>query len=212
MVVSPNAPFPTAIRKIMKPAVSVWLLAVLFAIETILVQPDNFVGYANSFHGLLLGFVGFFFGMLAVSVGPQVFNHFRVMCVPSIAIAFGLYLIRVIFRGMYMPDLVQLLAVGIESALWIIGIFGIAGKLLNRPSKTLSYLSKAVYPVYIFHLPIENVLSLAIFELKVSGEVQFIMLIAGTVGLSFGVYELVKRVEFLRPLFGMKLRNLSEIT
>lgn len=209
MVIAPNATFPRVIQKIMKHPMSLWLLAVLFGIESILVQPENFVGYANSLHGLLLGFAGYLFGLLVISVGPQVWNHFRVMLFPSITIAFVLYLIRVIFRGMNIPDLILDLAVGVESAFWIIGIFGIAGKFLNHPSKALNYLSKAVYPVYIFHLPIENALSLAIFKLQVPGEVQLIALIIGTVGLSFGVYELVKRMELLRPLFGMKLKSVS---
>lgn len=209
MVESPDATFPKTIRKIMRPAISVWMLALLFAVESALVQPVNFIGYANTFHGLLLGFAGYLFGMLVVSGGSQVWDHFRVMWIPSIVIAFVLYLIRVIFRDLDLPIFVTNLAVGVESAMWITGIFGIAGKLLNRPSKTLTYLSRAVYPVYIFHLPIENALSLVIFKLKVSGEVQLLLLIVGTVGLSFGVYELVKRVEFLRPLFGMKSKRLT---
>ena len=40
----------------------------------------------------------------------------------------------------------------IESNCWIFGVFGFGYKYLNKPSKILSYLSQAAYPVYIIHM------------------------------------------------------------
>jgi membrane-bound acyltransferase YfiQ involved in biofilm formation len=40
----------------------------------------------------------------------------------------------------------------IESNLWIFSVLAFAARYLNRPSKALTYLNQAAYPVYILHM------------------------------------------------------------
>ena len=47
----------------------------------------------------------------------------------------------------------------IESWSWLFAVFGFGSTYLNHPSKKLTYLSKAVYPVYILHMIFMNLAS-----------------------------------------------------
>ena len=44
----------------------------------------------------------------------------------------------------------------IESWSWLFAVFGFGSSYLNHPSEKLSYLSQAVYPVYILHMIFMN--------------------------------------------------------
>jgi peptidoglycan/LPS O-acetylase OafA/YrhL len=100
----------------------------------------------------------------------------------------------------------------IESILWIYSAFGFAYKYLNRPSRALSYLSQAAYPVYIIHMIFLYLGSMLIFPLNISAINKLILLIIFTFIGCFGLYELfIRRIKFIRPLFGLKIKNLKTI-
>ena len=89
----------------------------------------------------------------------------------------------------------------------MLAIFGYASVYLNKPSAKLNYLSKAAYPVYIVHLPMQLFFSYYIMTLALPALVKLVVLLAATCGASFLLYELaIKRIKWIRPLFGMKLR------
>ena len=94
----------------------------------------------------------------------------------------------------------------------MLAILGHGSVYLNRPSKALSYLSKAVYPVYIIHLPVQYALASYIVPMILPAEIKLVLLLAGTFGVCFLIYELaIKRLKWIRPLFGMKLTNLTKL-
>ena len=85
--------------------------------------------------------------------------------------------------------------------------FGYASVYLNKPSAKLAYLSNAVYPVYILHMPLQFFFSYFIMTLSVPAIVKLALPLATTFGASFLLYELaIKPTKWIRPLFGMKLR------
>ena len=65
-----------------------------------------------------------------------------------VAIAIMLYTYRFFQFQMRVPSY----HLAIESNFWIISVFAFASKYLNHPSKTLTYLSQAAYPVYILFI------------------------------------------------------------
>jgi surface polysaccharide O-acyltransferase-like enzyme len=82
-------------------------------------------------------------------------------------------------------------------------IFGFAARYLNRRSTVFGYLSPAVYPVYIVHMPIQFVASAVVFNLGLPGVVELVVLIAVTIGFGLLLYEGLSRVPFVRVLFGI---------
>ena len=93
----------------------------------------------------------------------------------------------------------------LESNCWIFGVFGFGFKYLNKPSKILSYLSQAAYPVYIIHMFVLYAGASFILPLEIPIIVKFIGVVAFTGIVCYLIYEfIIRRIGFLRPLFGLK--------
>jgi hypothetical protein len=91
-----------------------------------------------------------------------------------------------------------------HSWFWCLFVFTWASRLLNRPSKWLSYLNEAVYPTYIVHM---HLTFLPIMILYFIGTGYYLGMALGTVLVMAGVmacFEVVRRARFARPLFGIK--------
>ena len=97
----------------------------------------------------------------------------------------------------------------IESCMWIFAVFGFGYKYLNHPSKTLSYLSQGAYPIYIIHMIFLYLGSVLILPLEIPTILKFILVIAFTFIGCFALYELIRRVPFLRPLIWFKKNELN---
>ena len=68
----------------------------------------------------------------------------------ALVVAFLLYLVRLlVFQLAGEPNLLSAL----ESMSWMLAILGYGSLYLNEASVSLTYFSKAVYPIYIFHMP-----------------------------------------------------------
>jgi len=74
---------------------------------------------------------------------------------------------------------------------------------LNQPSHTLAYFSKAVYPVYIVHMPLQSLFAFYIMPLALPALLKLALLLILTFGASVTFYEVIKRLTWLRLLFGM---------
>jgi len=92
----------------------------------------------------------------------------------------------------------------IESMNWLFALFGFGHKYLNKPSRILSYLSQSVYPIYIIHMIFLFWASYVILPLNLSFELNLLLIILFTFIGCYTTYELIKRIGFIRPLFGFK--------
>jgi glucans biosynthesis protein C len=89
----------------------------------------------------------------------------------------------------------------------IAAIFGFVRGIVFTDSPALRYLREAVFPVYILHQTIIVVLAHNVQPLGLRPVVEGPLLVLATFGLSFAGFELVRRVRWLRPLFGLKKGN-----
>ena len=177
------------------------LIVVAFIVEAVLVNPETYETYAMTLHGFLLGLLAFLFGFCFVISGNTFWLTILKWRWLFISIAVVLFVVRLIEFQLKAPN--YLLA--IESNMWIFALFGFAYKYLNRPSKTLSYLSQGAYPIYIIHMVFLYIGSFLILPLEIQTILKFFLIVAFTSIGSFTLYELViKRASFLRPLFGLK--------
>jgi hypothetical protein len=88
---------------------------------------------------------------------------------------------------------------------WIVAIFGYGAKYLNQKSTLLTYCNTAVYPFYILHQTITVGLGYYMMNWQTSFFLKFSILAVGTFFFSWLLYEfIIKRINFLRPLFGLK--------
>ena len=76
--------------------------------------------------------------------------------------------------------------------------------LQNRDGPLLRYLTQAVFPCYLAHQTILVCAVWVIRPLNLPALVEAPMLITATIGGCFAVYEAVRRINLIRPLWGLK--------
>ncbi len=89
----------------------------------------------------------------------------------------------------------------------IMAACGFAARHLDRDGPARRYLNEAVFPVYILHQTLIVVLAHRMQPLRIAPGLEAILLIVLTLSLSFGAFELIRRVRLLRPLFGLAPRT-----
>jgi peptidoglycan/LPS O-acetylase OafA/YrhL len=177
------------------------LISLFFAVEALVVKPQLFAMYAETWHGFFLGLLAFFFGFLFVYSGKTFWQTVLRWRWLYIGLAAVLYSIRYFVFATEAPGYLM----AIESNCWIFGVFGLGYKYLNRPSSILSYLSQAAYPVYIIHMFVLYAGAMFILPLDMPVFLKFIAITVFTIIVSYLIYEFIlRRVVFLRPLFGLK--------
>lgn len=85
----------------------------------------------------------------------------------------------------------------------IVAACGFAARHLERDGPARRYLVAAVFPVYIVHQTLIVVLAHSFKPARLAPGVEGLLLTVLTLALSFAVFELVRRVRLLRPLFGL---------
>lgn len=87
----------------------------------------------------------------------------------------------------------------------LLAILGWAHALLNRPFAWLPRANEAVYPWYMLHQSLIVLIAYWVVPLRIGGFWEFLVVLAGTVLGCWVLTEfLIRRVGWLRPLFGMK--------
>lgn len=85
----------------------------------------------------------------------------------------------------------------------ILTVCGFGHRHLNFDSAKRRYLTEAVFPVYILHQTLIVVMAHWMKPINLAPGIEAVFLIVLTFTISFGVFELVRRVAVLRPLFGL---------
>lgn len=80
---------------------------------------------------------------------------------------------------------------------------GFAHRHLQSDGPVRRYLTQAVFPVYILHQTLIVVMAHALKVVKLSPAIEGVILVVLTLSLSFAGVEIVRRVRWLRPLFGL---------
>ena len=85
----------------------------------------------------------------------------------------------------------------------MLAICGFGHRHLAFDSAKRRYLTEAVFPVYILHQTLIVTMAHWLKPAKLAPGVEGAILIVLTFALSFGVFEVVRRIAVLRPLFGL---------
>jgi len=196
-----NSKIIMLLKKLFKNPLGLLSVTLCFVIEAVLLNPESFEMYAMTWHGFVLGFLSFLFGFGFIISGNEFWQNVLKWRWIYLVIAIVFYLVRLIFFQLQAPNFF----IAIESSIWIFAIFGFSYKYLNRPSKVLTYLSQGAYPIYIIHMIFLYLGSVLIFPLDITVSQKFILVILFTGVGCFFTYELfIRRIRYLRPLFGLK--------
>lgn len=189
----------SAIKWIFSNPLGLLLVMGVSVVEALLVKPVPYELYAMTWHGFYLGFIAFFFGFCFVLSGDGFLKMILKGRWLFLLIAIVLFAIRYQLQMKFPVYLIP-----IESANWIFAVLAFGYKYLNKPSKTLSYLSQAAYPVYILHMIFLFLGSWLLFPLNIDVHLKFILVLTFTWIGCFAAYELIRRIPIVRALFGLK--------
>jgi len=180
-----------------------FLFALPLMLEAWLVNPEFFAVYIDTLHGWLIGLICFFWGFLFICLQNEFWPAVKRTRWVALVVAVALYLVRLFaFELQGEPNWLTAL----ESMSWMLAILGFGALYLNKPSRALRYLSLAVFPVYIVHMPVQFLIAYFLLPLALPAYLKLFLLLVGTFGICLLLYELVlRRLKWIRPLFGMKL-------
>ncbi len=181
----------------------IYAASIPLVLETVLVNPREFVSY-TSLHGHIYGALCFVLGLLFVNLQGAFWNAIQRLRLLNLGMGVTLFLVRwLVFDISGAPRFL----IAFESFCWMLAVFGYSAKYLNSPSRLLTYLSRAVYPMYIVHFPIQYAISYVVIPLEISPYAKLSILLVGIFGGSLAFYETVRRMPWIRPLFGLKFKQ-----
>lgn len=86
-----------------------------------------------------------------------------------------------------------------------LAVLGLGHRFLNRTSNLLRYASEAAMPFYLLHMTFSVVTGYFAVQLNLPVAIKYPLIVLIATGLTLAAYELVRRWNVTRWLFGMKL-------
>ena len=182
----------------------------LYLVES-LVEPFFPVTHAlvDDCFNFIFSIILFFYGFILIATGDIFWQ--TVAKVKQKALALGIIglsgqlIIWLFFEDSVVIHFTEALLKVVNLWSWILVLFAYASQYLNRPSKGLAYLNRAVYPFYILHQTVTIAIAYYLMVLDWGFVPKALILVVGTFGISWLVYDLIiLRVPLLHPLFGLK--------
>ncbi|MCE7862178.1 MAG: acyltransferase [Bacteroidetes bacterium CHB5] len=190
-----------AIRTVFHTPLGLLVVLAAFVAEVLIVKPVPYELYAMTWHGFFLGLLAFFFGFCFVLSGDKFWKMLLTWRWMFLVLAAGLFALRFFYFNLQAPAYLLVA----ESQLWIYSVLAFGHKYLNHGGKVLQYLSAAAYPVYILHMVFLYLASMFVFSFKLPVQLQFLLVLLLTLGGCLLSYEVIRRIKWVRVLFGMKL-------
>jgi hypothetical protein len=180
------------------------LSLIVFGIPLTLAAATGILGDMNPLYYFLI----FFFGFLFAS---DIRFQKSIDQLTWIALAYGILetAINIIFPirnfAQWTPQW-MILGLTYQMGRWALtlAVLGLGHKFLNRTSNLLRYASEAAMPFYLLHMTFSVITGYFVIQLDAPVAVKYPLIVLVATGLTLLGYELVRRWNVSRLLFGMK--------
>ena len=168
---------------------------------------DDWANHANRFTIFLLGYF-----LAKHAAFWRVVDRALPLAIATVLIVGGVRLYLRTFHWDYYSALfdgISLMPIALVLYAWsfIVMLLGIGQRYLNRSSELLSYLTNAVFCYYILHQTLTVIAGYYLTQLRLGAWLEFFLVTMATfLGCALG-YEIIRRIPFLRPWFGIKKQN-----
>jgi len=158
----------------------------------------------GDWYALVYYFLLFISGFVLITIGQPFWK--AIDKIKGIALLAGLVSFQILWWQWTIFDSHLLISIFKILMMWsiILAIFGYSAKYLNKASRILKYRNEAVYPFYIIHYTIIVLIGFWLRNDPMPVFLKFLIMIVGTFGGSWIFFEIVKRMRFLRLLYGLK--------
>lgn len=85
----------------------------------------------------------------------------------------------------------------------IITLLGMGQSVFNFHNRFSDYLTQESFSIYMLHMPVLAVIGFEVLKVPIGAAGQFFLIVLISVIVTFGIYEIIKRVSVLRFFFGM---------
>jgi len=188
------------------------LIIIMFCLPIFIIQitwPQDTSRYPLGFTFLLYGFLIGWHEHFWQKIKAQM--KFILICFITVMIIFiAFYNIVWLTLDDTTPPWLIIMGMTIYSLARVLGVLlvlALAYKYLNKKSPLLSYFNDAVYPFYILHQTIIIVLAYNLSPWSLGPIFEPLIIIVLTTLLCFGCFEVIRRFDFLKPLFGVKVKK-----
>jgi len=191
---------------------NIYLLAVPLIIYNVFLLPIYGSGNQNlisDWRNFLFYITIFFFGFLMVSdsrITQVIYRNRYVSLITAFLILVVLYLMKTDVLATTQALLLSLYA--IDCWLWLLTFWGIGIGLVNFTNGFLiRYANDAVLPVYILHQTLIVVIGYYVIQWDIPVVAKYFFVVAAVFLSSLVIYEVVRRINATRFLFGIKVRK-----
>jgi glucan biosynthesis protein C len=151
----------------------------------------------------------FFFGFLMMSdnrITQVIYRNRYTSLIAAISILIVLYLMKTEVLTTTQSLILSLYA--IDCWLFLLAFIGIGMSLLNFTNGLLRYANDAVLPVYILHHMLIIVIGFYVIQWDIPVVAKYFFVVVTVFLSSLAIYEVVRRINVTRFLFGIKVRKL----
>lgn len=99
--------------------------------------------------------------------------------------------------------LFSLLLKNVNSFAWVISILAMGKKFLNLSHSLLPGLNRGILPFYILHQTVLIMIGYYVIQWDLTITEKFILILTVSFIATVGMYQIIRRMKYLRPLFGM---------
>ncbi|MBA6303216.1 acyltransferase family protein [Colwellia sp. MB02u-14] len=163
------------------------------------------LGFTFLLYGYLIGWHAHFWQQLTINLKPLLLT-FAFLVIVFISFYNTVWLTLndstpswLIIMGMLIYSVVRVAGV--------LTVLALAYRYLNKKSPSLSYFNEAVYPFYIVHQTIIIVLAYNLAPLELGPIIEPLSVILLTILLCFICFEIIRRSDILKPLFGVRIKK-----
>lgn len=184
---------------------TITVMVVLFVLTT-LAAKTNLLGSINPIYYILLFFTGFLF-MADARFQKTIDKGAIVFLVAGVVFETVRHLYLYDIQQITQSEWIVLIIEQLNRWWWLLAALGFGHKYLNKNNKVLAYLSGASFPFYIFHLLVTTIVGYFVIRLHACIGIKYLIIIVASTALTLFVYQIVKRIPFVRFLFGIKKKS-----
>jgi hypothetical protein len=104
-------------------------------------------------------------------------------------------------------SIIGIILFALGSWCWALCVLYLAMKYLNFSNKWLVYGNETIMPFYLFHQPVIVLIAFFVVQWDTGIPLKLLVIVLGSLLVTLGLVELIKRIKVLRGLFGMKTRR-----
>jgi len=163
------------------------------------------LGFTFMLYGYLIGWHTVFWQK--VSANLKVLLIVSIVSYAILVFFYNVFWLDIIKGGQPTNELLIMFGMFNYSLLRLLGaltVFAIAYKYFNQNSQKLSYLNDAVFPFYILHQTLIVVIGYNLSKFNLGPIIEPILLMILTIISCFIGFEIIRKNDILRPLFGLK--------